>query len=202
MNFVGELNEYYQKRKLEMPVYQIKTKPDGTFVSGIMLLGGEDTGKTFVSKCAFTKKQSKQMVARQVLDFLAGKKKQIVRKEKTIMYVLIDMENVHYKTFFNDYEFSANIRFVGFVTRSHALAKREHPFKVVKINSDRRDVVDVRLIMYAQEIMLDMGLNIGAVCVVTKDKFGSALVDCINETRLNVRGVGAKSMEEMLDKIK
>jgi hypothetical protein len=107
--------------------------------------------------------------------------------------VFIDLENAtRDSNLFQELSDKMNARVFGFLSRYHHNYNKSFGIEVFTIDSNRRDACDVGMIMYITRYILDND-DINNIVFVTRDKFGSALVDCINTNFINIgRHIEAK----------
>lgn len=211
INYKNKLQEFCQKRSLDLPVYQ--TVYDNGFRSSVMIKliksqnniqDIQDTGNIQESGDIFNnKKAAEQSAASKMLNRISE-----ILHQKTInytipdnenVYILIDMENIHIGNYFEQKKFSSNIHFIGFATENHPALSIPYPelLKIVTIKSDRKDATDLLIVWYTSSLIENNEVN--KIMIVTKDHFGSGLVDIINtmEYGKGTKGICLKSLNEI-----
>ena len=118
-------------------------------------------------------------------------------KTYSIIYILIDLENIHVGDFFNTRKFGQGYHFIGFAAEDHAsigIAPSELEIRTIK--SDRRDAADTLMIGYVAVLIEKVSAEI---IIVTKDHFGQGLVDYVHTIGPNIKVTTIKTMSRLGD---
>ena len=196
----NKLQEICQKKKYLLPSYDTSRCNDSldhqpSFSSFVTITYDEKIYKTCGKKCD-SKKKAEISAAEEMLKVLGDiiiEKTNTYESEK-IIFVLVDMENVHMGEFFEQKKFSDKFKFIGFATENHPSIKVAPPKMLIEtIKSDRRDACDILMIGYASRLVLQ---NVNII-IITHDHFGRGLVDYINQISPNSDAKCIKSVFEL-----
>ena len=220
-NFKGELQEWTQKQGLPKPKYHT-----------VRLEDSEDHCPNFQSTVSFLIHHDQQQPSQFTGDFVLSKKKaeanvaeialqglHTYKQQQTIhispskpIYVLCDLENISIKMFLDQHQFQGPVYFYGFCANDHPSAQNpldeKYPIITQIIHSTRRDACDVSIIMFATRLMLVIPRN-AILLIVTRDRFGAALADCVNSNflQLNVpvefanRAIHVTNLQDLLQSL-
>lgn len=181
----NQLQEYCQKRKVPLPVYDTKHYGPShlpEFISTVRfkIFNNDDV----FNKVAGEKKKravdaEKSAAEMALLKLVKTKRKFSIRLGNPLT-VLWDMENINAKEFFeNNHLDGSGLEMIGFATAHHPQSLIPYPFdKTVKINSHHRDSADMALVMYLSSSIAN-GRG-GHYIVVTKDHFAASLSECVS----------------------
>lgn len=175
------LQEFCQKEKIDLPVYETSIFEDG-FVSTayvkledqILFAGGKFKNK---------KKQSELSAAKHLLGklntYLEDNKVDIFPNKPT--RILVDLENIPINDLFSKYNFE-NVIFEIFATEnSSCLTKLDKKSDILMnihtVKSSRRDAADILMTLYVRQLFY----NQENLIIITKDHFGDSLMDCLDE---------------------
>lgn len=196
-NYIGDLQEYCQKAKLNLPEYNFSSE-NKFFRCEVKIY----SNKVFHSSLHTTKKSAAQEAAQFALQYLRTniKKESII--EKTIItngntLVLVDLEN--YPQMDTSGFVYPNSEFVGFVGKCSSFAQNLHGLKekyefmkIIVVDSVLNDAVDHFITMY-------IGMNISKynnIIIVTRDKFAGCSVDAARQLSKNIKILHAASSVE------
>lgn len=183
----NQLQEYCQKRRLPLPVYDTKHmgpshSPD--FVSTVVfkLKRESDTFQRIKGEMKKKAIDAEKSAATLALMRLSDTKNKFTIQSGNPLTILWDMENVNAKEFFeNNHIDGSSLNMIGFVTAHHPQSLIQYPFdKVVKINSHHRDSADMALVMYLSS-SITQGHG-GDYIIVTKDHFAASLDECVRNS--------------------
>ena len=196
MNDKNKLQEFCQKHKLLLPKY-IPTYDNG-FISSVTITYNENTYHTKGNVC--TKKKAAELSAATMMLGVIHKIKQEQIKTYTtvnIVYVLVDIENIHMGDFFESRRFDEYFCFIGFATENHPSINiaPSQLLSIKTIKSDRRDAADILMIGYVAN-MIDEDHDI---IIVTGDHFGPGLVDYIHTINPKINAQSIKTMDQLSD---
>lgn len=177
MNFIGLLQEYYQKYNLSLPIYEDNGEENGMFHVIVTLHNGgvfPGTGKN--------KKAAKMEAARMAFESIESSKININYDVST--YLAVDVENIG--NCFKDLErirLSGSIKVGLYYSESWVsqLPKTgpalSVPFEIVKIPSSRKDASDIGMIMSLTQIA--MKNEYSQIVIWTKDHYGSVVKEIL-----------------------
>lgn len=180
------LQEYFQKRKLPLPIYDTKqTGPPHlpNFVSTVKFTLGTYTNDDQYQKIqGETRKKAvdaEKSAAEIALQEITKYKRNFIVRDNNLLTILWDLENVNAKNFFENNSLNGSgLETVAFVTKYHPQASMSYPFtKLITIDSQHRDAADMALVMYlGSSITCGRG---GSYIVVTQDHFATSLHTCV-----------------------
>ena len=177
----NQLQEFYQKLKLPIPVYSTSiindTNHNPSFISNIIL----HTGVSFRSDPCCNKKDAEINVASKCLPYIQSisNQKQFVTQISSLsIYILIDAENVSPQSLLDNYTFDHNIIPVLFLSKYHHLSGKSFPYNTQLINSSRKDACDIAISLYTYNLLHQTSPPTHII-VVTKDHFASTLSDLV-----------------------
>jgi hypothetical protein len=195
-NYIGLLQEYCQKSKVELPSYST-IEDNKLFQCQVKLFNGE----TFIGGFHTTKKSAMQESAQLAIEHLKNcscvyktnsltkipvNPTKVVIQKQTL--VLIDLENYPQMNL-NGLEY-VNVKFIGFVGKCSALAQHQHTFQhkynfmdIIIVDSVLSDAVDHFISMY-------IGINLTKyenMIIVSRDKFVGCSIDAVNQLAKNVK---------------
>ena len=205
----GKLQIILQKTKHPLPIYDTKRVAGDDhipfFESKVSINYGPNYPNPliFKGKRQKTKKAAETQAALKALSWFERHKTITKISVKRPLHVLIDLENVPATSLFEQYSFDESIKFNGFFANGHHLSINplpdSYPIETFTIQSTRKDSCDIGIVMYATRILLEYmphlelieqspDQHIGPlIIIVTKDRFGAALTDLINENFLQIR---------------
>lgn len=193
MSSKNKLQEIYQKRGFaELPKYQ--TQRTGgkdhvpLFISTVILPdGGKIKGdicsnKKMAELNAADKALVKGSKVRRKRISRKSSKKKISIKTPTRKMILVDIENNHkiQEEFLEHLENKTELDIFVFGTTDHPSLKKVesvHSIQIIDITSTRRDAADIALVLFAGMFCKEYS----SLMVITRDHFGSALVDAFLE---------------------
>ena len=192
------LQEICQKNKIPLPKYTTFTTDNQYFLSSVDIIYNnisyQITGHSFRKK-----KWAELSAATKMLNYIKTlREKEIIHyknKSQNDIYILIDIENIHMGDFFEQRKFSKSFHFIGFATEHHSsidIAPSE--LDIITIKSDRRDAADTLMIGYTATLI---GENSFSIVIVTKDHFGTGLVDYINQMNPDINARSIKTIDEL-----
>ena len=217
-NFKGALQEWTQKQNLPLPTYNTwRLEHDEyhcpEFQSSFSFLH-ENQMSQFTGNIESSKKRAEASAAQSALQGL-----QKIKQHQTIhisptkpIYILCDLENIPMKKFLEQHTFEGPIYFYGFCAHDHSSSQNrldsQYPILTQIVYSTRRDACDVSLVMFATRLLLAIPQN-AIFLVVTTDRFGAALTDCVNSNflQLNIpaelanRAVHVTNINDLLQSI-
>lgn len=173
--YKNQLQEFCQKHKLRLPIYNTIFVKDG-FRSDVTIV--YNNKKYITDGTSVTKKKAEMNAASamlNIIDDIVNEHSNYYASDKQIT-VLVDMENVHMGNFFIHNKFGPMFKFVGFATENHPSIKvaPSELNEILTINSDRKDACDILMIGYAAR---EVDNILGDIIILTKDHFGPGLVD-------------------------
>nr|QBK91671.1 MAG: double-stranded RNA binding motif-containing protein [Pithovirus LCPAC302] len=201
MNPKNQLQEFCQKRSMVLPRYdtvQIESIYNYPQFNCRVILTYNNIIYQTDGYNKSNKKKAELSAANAMLnklDEIRTSETQYYESKNVNVIIYIDMENIHIGDFFETRKFGKGIYFQGVVTDNHSSIKAApKELKIHTIQSDRRDAADMLIVWLAAQ--QDSG---STIVVITKDHFGSGLVDIINDVKYGCGSVGVrlKTMDKL-----
>lgn len=99
----------------------------------------------------------------------------------------------------------ARVEVIGFISEFHHLARRNFPFKTIKVKSNRQNACDVGLAMYVVSHLI-YNKHVTNVIIASRDNFAGACVECINTNLCGlsseVKAVNAYDISNVIEHLK
>lgn len=209
MSQKNKLQEYYQKRGLNLPVYD--TKRHGGKDHHPLWISTVNVGDNeFSSKPHKKKGKAEQEAAELALQFISGKNEKIVQVEtkEEIFFLhpnwkeklswcnkifLIDLENCPHAAKLNCPD---STLMIGVVGHCHPLATQSLPFAKSVINSAMKDAADHALTFLVGYLSTDL-TNSHEVYIVSRDHYAEITVACLKEMGINATHLPQLSQQQL-----
>lgn len=197
--YKNKLQEFCQKKRLDLPIYntiRLESKDHKPrFVSNVKInLNNIEVNGKVKNKKKDAEISAAEHCLNRLEKYLKLQKKDIFPKHET--HILVDLENIKLGDLRDRYNFK-NVMFHIFAVENSSclstLKSDDYIYHTVK--STKRDAADVLLIMFVSKI-LDKNINL---IILTQDHFGSALMDCIDQSKHKLNSYHLLSKSDELE---
>ena len=200
MSDKNKLQEFFQKKGLPLPNYYTNrtggTDNDPKWVCMVKLFNGE----IIYSKPSSSKKSCESEAAAKALADIISHNLEYRNVKYTFdidskVIILVDGENQPIIPIKIATEVHTSASLKVYISKGHPIKPKleEHEIKIVEVDSTRKDAVDIAIIMDSVRLYPDH------IIIVTRDHFGSSLVELINKEKGQLIGHLARDYEEVLN---